>query len=88
MIKICEVCKKEFQTKEGKQRSCSKSCGDQLRREYSVKKKVLDVGYTPPVFVSPQDLPPVDILPAVYLKACYDHWVELAGDEEKGTRIA
>ena len=89
MKKDCEVCKSEFETKEGKQKTCgNQECSNKLRREWNNKKKLIGIKVRKPEFTSPDDLPPIEVLPAVYLKQCFDYWSVLVGDEEKGSRIA
>ncbi len=89
MKKFCEVCKNAFETKEGKQKTCGdQSCSNELRRQWNDKKKLLGIEVKRPEFTSPDDLPPIELLPAVYLKQCFDYWSVLVGDEEKGSRIA
>ncbi len=89
MIKVCEVCKKEYETKEGKQKTCGdKACSNASRSLWQKKKILAGIDIPKATFVSPADLPPIENLPAVFLKQCHDYWVGLVGDEEKGTRIA
>ncbi len=89
MKKLCEICETEFITKEGKQKTCgNRDCSNELRRQWNNKKKLIGIQVPKPTFTSPGDLPPVEVLPAVYLKQCADYWLGLVGEEEKGTRIA
>lgn len=80
MDKVCEVCQKPYTSKEGKQKACSKECGDILRSRTN-KLRAAGVNLEKPrqIHLREEDLPPPEVLPAAYLKRCHDFWAELVG---------
>lgn len=93
MIKNCENCDKQFNTKDSRQKSCSKSCAD-VRRALWGKLKLSTVktgriqSKTPNYSQPPRaDLPLPEELPAPYAKRVHDMWAALTGGDAP-TRIA
>ena len=79
MNKQCANCTKVFKTKDSRQKSCSKPCAD--------KRRVVNASRSSPSEKeSSYDLPPVEDLPAPYVKQVHDMWEALIGN--KPTRIA
>ncbi len=86
MIKTCPVCEEEYKTKEGRQISCSNVCGNKLRSAHVPQRRTPEAPTQP--FVSINDLPPVESLPADYVKRCHDYWAGLTGEQVHTRRIA
>lgn len=95
MIKTCVMCPKLYETT-GKRITCSQRCAGVLAGQHRTKrtKLVLDNTRTgrmssshPNVSNVPRtDLPPVETLPAAYVKRVHDLWESLISDAP--TRIA
>lgn len=87
MYKDCVICGKTFSTKDSRQKTCSKECADVSRARYRPEK--LEVPPKPQTYKTKEDtLPPVEDLPATYLKRCYDLWSQLVDGETPDKRIA
>lgn len=89
MIKTCKICSQSFKTKDSRQQTCGKACADVARANFS--RDLTTTGLAakaPKPILDINDLPPVDTLPAEYVKRCYDHWRVLIGELEDKKRIA
>lgn len=94
-VKTCVVCQTPFTTA-GKRVTCSQRCAGFLSRQNAAKFNVLtrtgrlsashpNIANTPKADVR-SELPPVETLPAAYVKRVHDLWESLTGDAP--TRIA
>lgn len=88
MTKTCATCKEPFQTKDSRQKSCSKTCADTQRTLWKPE-RTQGLPSTPRVSpLRATELPSPEDLPAPYAKRVHDMWASLIGDADSPTRIA
>ncbi len=87
MIKTCQNCQIPFNTRDSRQKSCSKSCADVMRSvtQLQADEECVTATYIPSCSITPI-LPDPETLPAAYVKRVHDLWVSLT--EDGPTRIA
>ncbi len=89
MVKSCKICSKDFQTKDSRQKTCSKLCANESRKIWvkSNSGGSANIVTVRPI-VSMRQLPDPEDLPAPYAKRVSDMWLSLVGQDEYTTRIA